>query len=1117
MRNRKARHPRAAAAGRPLMDGQSEAYPRERVQPPIVGVAASAEAGAASAEFLKQIPANCGMAIVVVQEPGETSLTPALVRSARAAVTEVNGPTPVEANQVYIVPPETPVLIRNGALCYAGRREKNAADAFFRSLAEDAGKRAVGVALAPGSSCELGLGEIQERGGIAFPSVAPGAAARVAEEISRIAHHPYLARDDVPPAPRALLGRIFALLGSAGRADFTRYKAAVLASRIWRRMALRALEDPEEYAALLERDGAEAERLYQDIIVHRTGFFHDAAAFAALRREVFPLLAERHSAAAPIRVWVPGCSTGEEVYSFAISLLEVLDERGLHLPVHLIGTDLDHGALATARAGVYPEDIALDVSPARLEQFFEKAENGYRVADRLARTCLFAVHDVAHAPLFSGLDLIACRDVLAGLRARPKKRILNLLHGALAPGGFLFTRPGQAAAGAGLFEEVDRTAGIYARRRSGALHNGRQLEIGKLRRALEEAGAAGDLARAIVDTVREPLIVLEQDFRVNSANAAFYQTFNLAREQVEGRSLLDLGDGEWDTHAIRGLLEDVRAAESGRVQGVEVEHGAGRAGQRVFRLSARNFERYAGGARMILVSMEDITALRRTAESRYRRLFESSQDGIVIADAATRRITDANPALAALLGVPPAALVGRKLEDTCMFEQSEAGQLLLRDLRAGETAHYEDCAIVTCRGEHMRVEMLGSSYTEDRRKLLQINIRDVTERRRAHEALRRSEEQLGQSQKMQAIGRIAGGVAHDFNNMLTAILGYCELALGSPAPETLLRSIEQIQKAAERASNLTRQLLAFGRRQTVQPRPMDLNQAITAMNEMLRQLLRENIEFEMRLDPAAGVILADPGQIEQMLVNLVINARDAMPQGGRLEVSTLPVELTETLGLGLIPVPPGRYVLLEVRDNGVGISPEVMSRIFEPFFTTKPKGMGTGLGLATLYNIVRQAGGTVAVESEPGQGTVFRIFLPRAEGEVAPMPAEERRGDTSARGETILLAEDEPAVRSLVRQVLEGAGYRVLEAASGEDALQIAEEHGGGIELLLTDVVMPNMNGRELAQALRTRREETRVLYMSGHTEDMVVKKEVVETGSNFLSKPFGPDELLRKVREALG
>jgi CheY-like chemotaxis protein len=286
---------------------------------------------------------------------------------------------------------------------------------------------------------------------------------------------------------------------------------------------------------------------------------------------------------------------------------------------------------------------------------------------------------------------------------------------------------------------------------------------------------------------------------------------------------------------------------------------------------------------------------------------------------------------------------------------------------------------------------------------------------------------------------------------------------------------------------------------------------------MLRQLLRENIELEMRLDAAAGVILADPGQIEQVLVNLVINARDAMPQGGRLEVATSPVELAETAGLGLIPVPPGHYVLLEVSDSGVGISPEVKSRIFEPFFTTKPKGMGTGLGLATLYNIVRQAGGTVAVESEPGGGTSFRIFLPRAEGEVAPVPMEEPRHDTSAHGETLLLAEDEPAVRSLVRQVLEAAGYRVLEAASGEEALRVAERHGGRIELLITDVVMPNMNGRELAQVLRTRRAETRVLYMSGHTEDVVVKKEVIETGSNFLAKPFGPDDLLREVREALG
>ena len=1111
MPNRKARRPRVAAAGHSLIAGQSETYARERAQPPIVAVAVSAEDWRSSAEFLKQIPPDCGTAIVFVQQIGGGRLVETLTRATSMPVTHVAAPVRIAAGHVYVVAPETAMVIQDGALCPSARREGGGLNAFFRSLAEDAGSRAVGVVLSPRRQCTLGLSAIQERGGLAFSQQDPGGAALVGRDVARIARHPYLTRAEAPPVPGSVRDRIAAFAGLTG------YKDRILARRIWRRMALQNMERPEEYAALLGRDPAEVERLYQDVVIHAASFFRDPAAFAALRRTVFPALVERRRAAAPIRVWVPGCSTGEECYSLLISLREFLDERALQLPVQVFGTDVTHSVLATARAAVYPEDIAVDVSAERLERFFVKVENGYRVEDRLREASLFTVHDVAGVPPFSGLDLVSCRNVLTHMTVPLQKKVLGLFHDALNPGAFLF--PGAEPTGrTGLFEEVDRRTHIYARPPAARpVETGNQPDIEELKRAAAEAATARDFARAIVDAVREPLVVLEEDFRVASANLAFYQTFGFEREQVEGRALFDLGGGEWDTPALRGLLGDVRVAENGGIQEMELQQVFEHAGRRVFRVSARYIERAGGGARLILVAMEDITALRRTAESRYRRLFESSQDGIVIADAATRRIADVNPSLAGLLGVPADALVGRKLEETCLFKQSEAGPLVLRDLRSGETAHYEDFGLVNCLGERVRVDVLGSSYTEDGKQLLQLNVRDVTERRRADEALRASEEQLGQSQKMQAIGRIAGGIAHDFNNMLTAILGYCELGLSSPAPENLLRSVEQIQKAAERASNLTRQLLAFGHRQTVQPRPMDLNQAIAGMNEMLRQLLRENIELEMRLDPAAGIILADPGQIEQMLVNLVINARDAMPQGGRLEVATSPVELAETVGLGLIPVPPGRYVLLEVSDSGVGISPEVKSRIFEPFFTTKPKGVGTGLGLATLYNIVRQAGGTVAVESEPGSGTSFSIFLPRAEGEVAPVPLEERRRDTSARGETVLLAEDEPAVRSLVRQVLEAAGYHVLEAGSGEEALRMAEKHAGGIELLLTDVVMPNMNGRELAQALRPRRAETRVLYMSGHTEDMVVKKEVIETGSNFLAKPFGPDDLLRKVREALG
>ncbi|HWB40774.1 MAG TPA: ATP-binding protein, partial [Gemmatimonadales bacterium] len=394
---------------------------------------------------------------------------------------------------------------------------------------------------------------------------------------------------------------------------------------------------------------------------------------------------------------------------------------------------------------------------------------------------------------------------------------------------------------------------------------------------------------------------------------------------------------------------------------------------------------------------------------------------------------------------------------------------------------------------------------------------DVSEQRAAEEALRRSEEQLRQAQKMEAVGQLAGGIAHDFNNLLTAILSYCDLLLQEVRQNDPIRSdVEQIRQAGQRAAGLTRQLLAFSRRQVLQPKVLSLNSVIADTDGMLRRLLGADIVLDMSYDPGLWYVLADPGQIEQVLVNLVVNARDAMPQGGRLAVSTSNREFAADSANRPNGLRAGSYVAIEVSDTGAGIDPANHARIFEPFYTTKDPGKGTGLGLSTVYGIVQQSGGQITVESALGRGATFTVFLPRhIGGDPAPASKVDRRrlpGGT----ETLLLVEDEAAVRSSARRLLERQGYHVLEARHGADALRIAEESSRPIDLVVTDLVMPEMGGKELAERLRAHRPGLKVLFMSGYTEKVITAGGVMPPNTGFVEKPFTVEQLMRRLREIL-
>jgi signal transduction histidine kinase/ActR/RegA family two-component response regulator len=379
------------------------------------------------------------------------------------------------------------------------------------------------------------------------------------------------------------------------------------------------------------------------------------------------------------------------------------------------------------------------------------------------------------------------------------------------------------------------------------------------------------------------------------------------------------------------------------------------------------------------------------------------------------------------------------------------------------------------------------------------------------------EEQFLHSQKMESIGRLAGGVAHDFNNLLTSIMGYADLLKAQIRPEeTARQSVQEIRHAAERAADLTRQLLAFSRRQILQPRRVDLNHVVADMQRMLARLLGEDIELCSLPSPEPAAVEADPGQIEQVVMNLAVNARDAMPDGGTLTIQTSNLELAASDSQRLPGLRPGAYVELSVADTGVGMDERTLAHAFEPFFTTKVRGKGTGLGLSTVYGIIRQSGGTVRVHSEPGEGTRVSVFLPRCAKQTEAIAAGTTCPLGSDGAETVLLVEDEAAVRALVREVLEMNGYVVLEAADGKAAMKLATRTRHHIDLLLTDVVMPQMSGRELAERLTAQRPDLRVLYMSGYTPESVLRNGLVPEGTAFMCKPFTVPELARKLREVL-
>jgi two-component system, cell cycle sensor histidine kinase and response regulator CckA len=631
-----------------------------------------------------------------------------------------------------------------------------------------------------------------------------------------------------------------------------------------------------------------------------------------------------------------------------------------------------------------------------------------------------------------------------------------------------------------------------------------------IRRHLEQEQAeSGRLLRALFENAQDAILVSDDEGRYVEANPAACGLFGVSRNELLGRTPERFyAPGVDYAEAHQAFLADGQSEGVLRLVTAEGE--------------ARDVE-FSATAHVLpgrhISILRDVTERRRAqdalerSEERFATLFRSSPLAISISEFASGRVIELNARFAELAGRTHEQVLGRTSLELGLWPNAAERDRAIAPLKQGGGVLNLEAHLRRENGELrdvlMSIERIGlAAETEP---VLATMLVDVTEHRQL-------EEQLRQSQKMEAVGRLAGGIAHDFNNILSLILGYGDLLRhqipeGAPGHKRLL----EILKAAERAADLTRQLLAFSRKQVLQPRILDLNAVVSSIDSMLRRMIGEDVTLQTSLAPDLGLVRADPGQLDQVLLNLAVNARDAMPNGGRLSLQTANADLDPSWAAEHEGGRPGPYVMLSMADSGMGMSPEVRLRIFEPFFTTKPAGAGTGLGLATVYGIVRQSEGHIWVYSEPGQGTVFKIYLPRVDSQGEPTPiaaSSQERGPLGT--ETVLVVEDEASLLRLTRELLDDLGYRVLEAPNGAAALELLERHPEPVHLLLSDTVMPGMNGRELAERVRALRPDVRVVLMSGYTDDAILRLGVSRDQVPFLQKPFTPGQLAMTLRLAL-
>ena len=1472
---------------------------------PIVGIGASAGGLEAFTKLLSHLPSDAGMAYVLVQhlDPKRDSmLTEILSRSTDMRIHEIENGMPVEVDHVYVTPANAEIGVVDGSFRVTkarnGRRPEMPIDHFLESLAERHKSRAIGVILSGSlSDGALGLRAIKAEGGVTFaqdeesakfpdmPRAAIAAGAvdfvyppdRIARELVQIGKHPY-----IRPAPSAAPEphiettdhqHVMNLLRGMTGVDFSNYRQTTVERRIARRMALRKTENLKKYLELLRREPAEVHALHEDILITVTAFFRDSEVFKALRGVVFPNLLRERTADQPIRMWVPGCATGEEVYSLAMLFFEALVESKSSPTMQIFATDVSDAAIEKARAGLYLDNAMVDVSPERKRRFFTKTNAGWQVSKAIRDVCVFARQNVTSDPPFSNLDLISCRNLLIYLEPVLQKRVLPIFHYALRPTGFLVLgsaetitgythlfvpldrqqrifskRPGstpqlidfshrqfgefaspqppvpvsratpvdlqreadrliigryapagvlindaleivqfrgrtgpylEASSGAASFNVlkmaregllVELRAAILKARRTGnpvradRLHvrqddhfrdvslevipvkgNGagphflvlfeeagrskarpaaarppksaspaehetivkldrellstkeylqsiieeleasneelksaneeilssneelqstnEELETAKeelqstneelttvneelvnrnlqlseaiddlnnfltgsnvailmvdpdarirrfttlaekllniipsdvgrrigdlkpsidvpdfesvvrevmdsmvtrerevqdqsgnwylmrvkpyrtldnrivgavagfididpLKKSLDQVHRARDYAEALVETVREALIVLDDSLRIRAANHAFYRMFQTTPILSEGKDFVKTWslDGD-DPHLRERLLQTNREAP---LHDYEIETDAEPLRHKTLLLNARRM-RLEGESQILLV-IDDITERKRienalrASESTYRRIFETAREGIWILDGSSGEVLDVNPYLLELLGYRLDELIGRKPWELGLFENATLAKQRFRATRANGFSFEPEVAMKTADGRRVQVEAITNMYDLAGRSVMQGNLRDVTERVRL-------QDQLRQVQKLDSIGRLAGGIAHDFNNLLNIISAHIGLLRRAGAEKKSGESVEAIQKAVERGTAVVRQLLTFARKGESSFESTDVNVVVREVASMLRETFPKQMRVATKLAEEVPSVHADPNQIHQAVLNLAVNARDAMPDGGTLTLGTDVVD-GDTVRRKFPELAGKQYVEVCVADTGTGMDESIRRRIFEPFFSTKGTG-GQGLGLAVVYGIVNGHSGVIDLESEEGKGTTFRIYLPAMDGAAASTDPDSGETHRKASGEekraserirtkgengstTLLLVEDEEALLSPVRTLLEEEGYKVLTATDGVQAVETHAAHAERISAVLLDLSLPRLGGWQAFLRMRERTPGLRCVVASGNIDPeqrAAMKKQGVEVS---IRKPYGSAEMLRAIRRVL-
>lgn len=1455
---------------------------------PVVGLGASAGGLLAYSDFLDATPSDTGTAFVLVHhvDPDHKSLmADILATHTDMPVVLAEDKSEVQADHVYVIPPNYYLEIKEGVLHLSKPMDRRGTrlpiDMFLRSLAKDLGQNAIAVILSgTGSDGSAAIREIKEKNGIVLvqdpieaqhdgmprSAIATGAAdhivevAKMPDIIADYVRHPFVKNGKVKKVlgenAKDSLEQIIEVLKAHSPIDFNLYKNGTLLRRIERRMALRHMENSGDYLALLKDSDEEAQNLCTDLLISVTSFFRDAEAFEFLEKNVIDGLVKSHDAGHPVRIWVPGCATGEEAYSLAMVIIEKISTLRKNVKLQVFASDVDERALAIARNGVYPESIAEDVSESRLKRFFLAEDHSYRVTPELRDAVVFANQNILSDAPFSKIDMISCRNLMIYLTPDAQERVIQLFHFSLNDSGVLFLGMSETTGNyEALFEPVSKKYRLYKRvphtrsrafdfpivqrpfanpatiptrghfpatsnklaelsqsllvehyapaavlintqsealylegptdnylrvpsgetsrdllamarqglrarlstairkaraedadaveratitrgnervgvtihvhpvaygeaklflvtfadqpakeavlaseepnaevnrqleqelettradlrttirdyersteelkavneeamsmneefqstneeletskeelqslneelttlntqlqqkidderRMSDDLNNllsssgiatlfldtdfkimrftpavrdlfnlitkdiGRPFsditgkvkdpdilkdaekvldtlvtsecevesndgrwfvrrilpyrtqsgkidgvavtfsEVSDLKELQRETAAAREFAESIISTVREPMLVLDGNFKILSASLSFNRMFATEGADIIGKDLFAIQNKQWLVPRLRELLETV-LPEKVTVEAFDISLDAGELGHREMLLNARRIEGRPKDEESILLAVEDVTEQKKAQraildrEARLSAILEAAPEAIVTIDE-EGIIGSFSPGAETIFGFSADEVIGKNV-NILMPEpdRSKHDSYLEHYLKTGEKKIIgvgREMFGGRKDGSRVPIRLTVSELKLDGvRHFLGIMQDLTTEKERQAE--------LHRAQKMEAVGQLTGGLAHDFNNLLTVVIGNLELLEMRTDEKKLHGLIKEALEASNLGAALTSQLLSFAKRQSLAPENVALNKLVKTMLPILTRTLNEQIAIETRLADDLAATVADPGQIESVILNLAINARDAMPDGGTLIIETSNVTLDAAYAATQVDVTPGDYVCLSVTDTGVGMTPETQSRVFEPFFTTKGPGAGSGLGLSMVYGFAKQSGGHVAIHSKIGEGATIKLFLPVAEGRAATVEAQSSEQGSETGTETILVVEDDEKVRRLTVTRLEELQYKVVAAQDGPAAMEILKKRDD-IDLVLSDVLMPGgMTGFDVAKKALALRPGVKILLATGYAKGVEPNRNTNDSGYRVLRKPYGLRELARKLREIL-